>query len=279
MVSDAGLDDAFALATLIGSGIAIRAVVATAGNYDLPHAVDVLAVLLAVLAPHVPIVRGATTGLEAPYPTPAKRFYDTGRLQGVGAHVAPVPLADDLLGGTVLAGAPLTCVASAMRAGASPRLVWMGGAVEGRGNITPEAEFNAWMDPEAVDGAMGDAGAFSMVPLEVTTRVALHPADIGALRHGGRTARLLADLADDLAARDGRFVPHDAVAALALIEPTLFRWERHALRCDTTDGPARGRTTVVEDGRDEGRPRVLLAREVDPAVAVRLVIEAVLRCP
>ena len=42
-------------------------------------------------------------------------------------------------------------------------IVWMGGAVACGGNMTPAAEFNAWLDPEAADLVLGSGARLSMV--------------------------------------------------------------------------------------------------------------------
>ena len=39
-------------------------------------------------------------------------------------------------------------------------IVWMGGSTE-RGNVTPYAEFNAWVDPEALDARRAAAASAS----------------------------------------------------------------------------------------------------------------------
>jgi inosine-uridine nucleoside N-ribohydrolase len=43
---------------------------------------------------------------------------------------------------------------------------------------------------------------------------------------------------------DSRFIPHDAVAAMALLNPGLFAWEERWVRCEVHGGWARGRTIV-----------------------------------
>jgi purine nucleosidase/pyrimidine-specific ribonucleoside hydrolase len=75
----------------------------------------------------------------------------------------------------LLATGPLTNVALLARiypeALAGVReIVWMGGSTT-RGNVTPYAEFNAWVDPEALAAVLGTGTPFTMVGLNVTHQV------------------------------------------------------------------------------------------------------------
>jgi len=44
-------------------------------------------------------------------------------------------------------------------------IAWMGGST-GRGNVTPYAEFNCWVDPEAAAVVLASGLKFSMVRTE-----------------------------------------------------------------------------------------------------------------
>jgi purine nucleosidase len=78
---------------------------------------------------------------------------------------------------TVVAIGPLTNIAAAIEAEpevatAMASLVIMGGTVAVPGNVTPAAEFNIWMDPEAADDYMMAEGHDSyLVPDEFTGEV------------------------------------------------------------------------------------------------------------
>jgi purine nucleosidase len=49
----------------------------------------------------------------------------------------------------------------------------MGGAFENYGNVTLSAEFNIWVDPDAVDIALAIGVPITFVPLDVTEQVSL----------------------------------------------------------------------------------------------------------
>jgi purine nucleosidase len=53
------------------------------------------------------------------------------------------------------------------------RVVVMGGAVDVPGNVTPDAEFNIHVDPEAAHRVLGAGLPIELVPLDVTRRVVL----------------------------------------------------------------------------------------------------------
>jgi len=109
-----------------------------------------------------------------------------------------------------------------------------------------------------------------MIPLDVTMRFEWSARETQALRTVGRVGRLLADAIRHVQERDGVFVPHDAVAAIALTSPGLFTWTPRQVRCETKGEFTTGETVV--DRRPGGSPgRVLVAGDADiPAVSARI---------
>ena len=100
---------------------------------------------------------------------------------------------------TLLALGPLTNLALVLQEhpDLAPRigqLMWMGGSA-GPGNHTAAAEFNAAVDPEAVQVVLDQGVALQMVGLDACRQVHVHAADADTLRAlGGDRAALLADL-------------------------------------------------------------------------------------
>ncbi len=83
---------------------------------------------------------------------------------------------------TILAIGPLTNVAIAIRQDAAfarrvKKLVIMGGAVatlpDGHGNVTPNAEFNFWVDPEAARAVLRAGIPITLSPLNVSRKTSL----------------------------------------------------------------------------------------------------------
>ena len=100
----------------------------------------------------------------------------------------------------VVALGPLSNAALALRRdprrlARAARIVVMGGAVAVPGNVTAAAEFNLHVDPEAAALVFASGLQIELVPLDVTRRVVMTRADLGAAlaRHGGRTARFIED--------------------------------------------------------------------------------------
>ena len=58
------------------------------------------------------------------------------------------------------------------------RIVVMGGAVAVPGNVTPGAEFNFYVDPEAAAAVFAAGLPIDLVPLDVTKQVVLSQAEL-----------------------------------------------------------------------------------------------------
>ena len=95
---------------------------------------------------------------------------------------ASVTASSSVAARTIVAIGPLTNIAQAIRA--EPRfsasvkqLVIMGGAIallpDGAGNITPNAEFNFWVDPEAAHVTLRSGIPIELSPLNISRKSAL----------------------------------------------------------------------------------------------------------
>ena len=76
---------------------------------------------------------------------------------------------------TILAIGPLTNLALAFRKNPEivplvKRIIYMGGAIDVPGNVTPAAEFNWWFDPEAARIVLREPIEHLVVPLDVTDK-------------------------------------------------------------------------------------------------------------
>src|SRR4029079_16640474 len=74
-------------------------------------------------------------------------------------------------------------------------IVWMGGAI-GEGNVTPAAEFNAFVDPEAAAVVFASGIPITMIGLDVTHKALFARAHAERLREAGRAGRFVAELSD-----------------------------------------------------------------------------------
>jgi len=149
---------------------------------------------------------------------------------------------------TIVAIGPLTNVAQAIRAEPAfaknvRQLVIMGGAIallpDGAGNITPNAEFNFWVDPEAAHVTLRAGIPIELSPLNVSRKSALTK---------DRYERIVAVdnpftslLRDTLGPRFDRepersWFMYDQIAVASLIDPSLVATERLYVDVDIDHG-------------------------------------------
>ncbi|NGO10750.1 nucleoside hydrolase [Streptomyces sp. HC44] len=204
--SDPGIDDALALQYLLGTGLwDLKAYTSVGGN--LPADVtyrNARALARAVrIDTDVPVHHGAGRPLSRlPYKA-ASDFHGPAGLghealpDSAAAHPAEssaqalLRLSRDYEGElTVCATGPLTNVAIALLedpafAHRVKRLVFMGGAAQVPGNVTPVAEFNIWTDPDAAEVVVSSGIPFTMVDLDASHRWLFGSADLAALEAAG----------------------------------------------------------------------------------------------
>jgi purine nucleosidase len=206
---DPGVDDAMAIAYAIGSPeLELVGVTTVAGNVSLDKTTgNALRVLEFLGAHQVPVTAGSAVPLLR-MPLTAENVHGHDGLRGarLPAPVAsPQPghatdfLIDRVLSApreiTLVATGPLTNIALALRREpalvASVRdFVIMGGST-GRGNVTPAAEFNIAVDPEAAAVVFSAGWTVTMVGLDVTLQAS---ADAAVIARIGGLGRLAADL-------------------------------------------------------------------------------------
>jgi purine nucleosidase len=269
---DTGTDDALALAYAVASPrIELVAVTTVAGNVDVAKTTaNTLAVLDWLGASNVPVHRGASRPLVRPH-TDASYFHDEGGLGGarlpattrsVGADRGPaalIRLARHRPGELVLVAlGPLTNLAIALNVepelpGLLKSVILMGGAYAVPGNVTPAAEFNILVDPEAADQVLtAPFPNLTAVGLDVTERVALTRDDWNAVNVDSslpRTARLLREVGGSAFTKLGRdqFSLHDPLSVAVAIDPTLIAARQLAIAVDTIE-PELGRTRIMGPG-------------------------------
>ena len=278
VVVDGGVDDALALAVLVGSGVQIRQAVATEGSVSADATAAVTARLLRLLGCNAPVRLGATSGLSGPYPTGRDPFHGVDGFGGASAVLPEVegPTARWVsIGPDVFASGALTVPALALANGDPiERLCWMGGAIACGGNMSAAAEFNAWMDPRACDAVLRSGARISVVPLDVTTRITFGRSKVEEIAGVGVVGRALAAAMLPMVERDGHFIPHDAVAAIAHLRPELFEWGRRWVRCETAGALTSG--ALVVDRRPTGALGATeIAEDVNEVAVAEAAVEAI----
>jgi len=175
---------------------------------------------------------------------------------------------------TLVPTGPLTNIALALRkapelARRVERIVLMGGAVR-ESNVTPAAEFNIYVDPEAARIVFESGAPIVMVGLDATNQARLSFADIDEMASWeGRVSRVVAPLLrffaranQEVFGFDGAPL-HDALAVAHLLKPGVIRTRRMNVVVETSGEYTRGRTVADVYGVS-GRPaNAEVALEVD----------------
>ncbi|MGZ8716608.1 MAG: nucleoside hydrolase [Gaiellaceae bacterium] len=262
---DPGHDDAIAILLALASPeVELRGVTTVAGNQTLEKTTrNALKVLELAGRADVPVAAGADAPLRRPLRVAADVHGESG-LDGpslpepttrvVEAHAADF-LAELIEPGVVLVPTgPLTNVARMLERHPDvrdrlERIVWMGGAIA-EGNVTPAAEFNAYVDPEAAAAVFGSGIPVTMIGLDVTHKALFTRAHADRLRGTGAAGRVVAELSDFFQrfheARyrfDGSPV-HDALAVAYVIDPTLVSTLECNIEIETASQHCDGRTVV-----------------------------------
>jgi inosine-uridine nucleoside N-ribohydrolase len=262
---DPGHDDAIAILLALASPeVELIGVTTVAGNQTLDKTTRNALVTLDVGGrPDIPVAAGADAPLQRNLRTAAHVHGETGldgpelpepSAEPVAGHAADF-LAELIEPGTVLVPtAPLTNIALLLERYPDvreriDRIVWMGGAI-GEGNVTPAAEFNAFVDPEAAAAVFASGVPITMVGLDVTHKALFTRAHAEQLRVAGRAGRFVAELSDFFQRFHERSYGfegspiHDAMAVAHVIDRTLVTTRRVNVAVETRSELCDGRTLV-----------------------------------
>lgn len=296
--TDPGLDDAHALAMALTPSAArprfpVAAVCTVKGNVGIDTVTANARWLLGAYgatATETPVHRGAAGPITGPG-AHAADIHGTDGLGDLTRWVVPevpesdTPAALALIetahrhpGETlVVALGPLTNLALAVRL--EPRLpelldrvVVMGGAIHGRGNLTLNAEFNFGADPAAADLVLATFPRLTLVSWETTLAHAFTPTEFAGFFAGeGRTAGVLRRIVENRFVTDpgyaGRpvYLRADPLAMAVALDPSVVtRAEHHRVYVGYGPGGLDHGLTVVDwrDTRND-RPPVEIVLDVD----------------
>ena len=293
--TDPGQDDAVAILLALASPeIDLVAITAVAGNVPVGQTAANAGRVLDLVGHDVPVHAGAAGPMVYTLET-AEFVCGPGGLAGVDlpppsrppapehAALALIRLAQ---AGplTVLALGPLTNLALALRLAPGlklERVLWMGGAMA-LGNMTPAAEFNAYVDPHAVAVVLDAGFELTMFGLHVTHDATPAPADLARLAAGGSACRAVHGwMTRPRAGGLGSIAHpwHDPCVVAGLLWPDLFQRRACHVSVATDDGPLRGRTTIDWHGRMKQAPNAEVAGAVDAKRLFDHVIERLERLP
>ncbi|ESQ91553.1 hypothetical protein ABAC460_06090 [Asticcacaulis sp. AC460] len=268
--TDPGQDDALALLLALASPeeLDILGVVAVAGNAPLRHTLNNARKILElsgrtdvklfagsdrplrqtlVTAEHV----HGETGLDGPdLPDPT---YPVEAQSGVDFIVETLRAIDDV---TVVTLGPLTDLGRAFQqapdiASRVREVVMMLGAWRELGNVTPTAEFNAYVDPDAVDMVLNSGAPLTLLPLDATHKVLSTQDRLQVLRDMGNVTgpkaaiMLKASERFDIKKYGWAGAPlHDPCTIAYLLKPELFTGRAVNVSVETQSPLTLGMTVV-----------------------------------
>jgi inosine-uridine nucleoside N-ribohydrolase len=251
---DPGIDDAVALCmALFDPRLEVVAVTAVGGNCAPDQATRNVQAIVEYLDPPRWPRLGAASPPDAGLPVDGRHLHGVDGLGGTHFDVAELHhlhpsekvICDQIRAApeaavTIVALGPLTNIARAfLRDPELPslvgRIVMMGGAVSGPGNITPAAEFNVYCDPASARTVFRSRSTKTLIPLDVTNRILLSYDLFNQLPdESTRVGRFLRKILPPVFrgyrqqfGLEGIHV-HDAVALMAVRHPELFTTQEMA---------------------------------------------------
>lgn len=189
----------------------------------------------------------------------------------------------------LVAVGPLTNVALALAAQPElaariPQLVIMGGAI-GWGNVTPAAEFNFWVDPEAAEAVLS-AGIRNVVifPLDATHDAPISLADCDRFDEIGTPAALgtsklirhrIGHYPDAPDAAKLTAPVHDAMCVAYLVHPEVTtQWVEHPVHIETRGERTLGAMIVDNRPWSNEAPNARVAKRANAQVFVQFLADA-----
>ena len=160
------------------------------------------------------------------------------------------------------------------------RIVLMGGSY-GEGNVTPAAEFNIWMDPEAAERVFQSGLDVTMIGLDVTNQAIFGPEPTARLKAAGRVGAMVAELLEfygrfhrEYYGWDGSPI-HDAVAMAHAFRQGIVETRHVGVKVDCGEELGRGRTNCDLRGRVGWEPNAHVAVDIDSDAFIRLLVERI----
>ncbi len=295
---DAGVDDALAILLALASPeVEVVGITTVSGNAHVDKCTEnVLRILSFVDAGKRPrVYKGESAPLVKELYTAAAvhgedglgdlgdDYYpdlDSGLVSGRGAVEAMAEIVSGRAGEvTIVATGPVTNVARAIQdypqeISKVREMVVMGGAVDEAGNIEPlyAAEFNTYVDPEALEVLLESGIRTTLVPTDATHGIPLmrSAAREWFVERGGRAGRFAYDCCQvfmeftlEHDGFDGAYM-HDPMATAVVIDPTLMTAAPRRLHVETREGLTRGMTAPYRaPGSEQSHPNCRVASRVD----------------
>jgi purine nucleosidase len=268
--TDTASDDAVAIIMALAEpSVRVLGLTTVAGNVGLEQATSNALLTAEICGSDVPVFAGAEKPLarahehahwfhgrdglgDRGYPAPKRKPEREGAVEAILRFGEAEP------GLTLVTLGPLTNIALALErepklAERIGRCVVMGGAPNCEGNVTPAAEYNIWVDPEAARAVFRSKMPIEMIGWHVSRGPSvLKDDEIAAIEALG-TAKAKFAIQANAVARKAYFV-QTGEAGLSLADPTAMavaldrsvglKWSRHRVAIETMSELTRGMTVV-----------------------------------
>ncbi|MCK8492664.1 pyrimidine-specific ribonucleoside hydrolase RihA [Spirosoma sp. RP8] len=302
---DPGHDDAVMLMLAVGSGLFdIKAITTSAGNQTQEKTLKNALRLKTLLAIDTPIYKGSDKplfrnliiadqvhgemGMDGPIlPEPV---ITPESLSAIEAIAKILTESSEKI--TIVPTGPLTNIATFLLAypHLKPRIerISMMGGGAFRGNMTPTAEFNIYVDPEAAAIVFQSGVPITMCGLDVTHKALVFQEDIERFRSiGNRTGQVIAELMDffsifyrkERPELDGGAALHDPCAIAWLIDPSMFQSKACYVDVEVTGKLTAGTTVVDFFDVLKKTPNAEVVYDIDREKYIQLIYDSVLGLP
>ena len=303
--TDPGQDDAVAILLALASPeeIEVLGITAVAGNVPLPLTARNARIVCELAGRRdIPVFAGCDRPLERPLVT-AEHVHGRTGLDGPVLPEPTMALQDahavDFIVETLRAEAPgtvtlcplgpLTNIATAFREAPDivdrvAEIVLMGGAYFEVGNITPAAEFNIYVDPQAADIVFRSGAPLTVMPLDVTHKALVTKPRNEAFRAlGTPVGRAVAEMTDfferfDKEKYGSEGAPlHDPCVTAYLIRPELFSGRVVNVEIETASELTMGMTVADWWGVTDRSPNATFMGDLDAEGFFALLTERLAR--
>ncbi|KQS27745.1 nucleoside hydrolase [Dyadobacter sp. Leaf189] len=302
---DPGQDDALMLMLAFGSGqLDVKAVTVSAGNQTQDRTFANAIKILSLIGANAPVFRGAEKPLSCELLIADEMHSETvldGPLFPIITTLPDTLPAAAAIAGileeattkvTIVATGPLTNIATFLSSyphlkAKIERIALMGGGIF-RGNMTPLAEFNMYVDPEAAAIVFRAGVPVTMCGLDVTHKALVYQRDMELFRtfknkSGEVAAGLMEFLArnypEQTAESEIGTALHDPCAIAWLLNPGIFKTKVCYVDVETKGELTRGATVVDFYNVLHREPNTIVAYDVDRPALIDMLFNAVRNLP
>ena len=296
---DPGHDDMMAIMLASASdNIDLLGITTVAGNQTGDKTFDNALRILTLINEELPVARGADKPLLRELVT-APQFHGQSGLDGTelpepGIKPLDIDAVDFITNMleesiekiTLVPTGPLTNIAMVLLKKPEiknkiERIVLMGGGMHDS-NVTPAAEFNIYVDPEAAKIVFESGIPITMVGLDVTNKALMTFEEIEEIISDnglisskvGPLLKFFANANKKIFGLNGAPI-HDALAVAAVIDPSVIKTRFLNVAVETSSDLTRGATLVDIYGATNRKPNTDVALEVDTPKFVGFMIDSI----